>query len=257
MMDSVKKAFVLCSKALKLFYVLAVFNIIANTINLLIIPAPVDEELTLGRSLLVILVTIILALLGVFMYSGALAYIKDLIKTGSANLASFINNGKKYWLKFLGISVIVGLVFTISYLILYRIAGILPGAVKPIFIIVMIAALLALLVLLIMPGYALVGSDLSVVESIKKGVLVGKKNFLKVLGIIAIMFLVSVILLIVATIIIGILSFALRPISNFIAAIIMAIGYAAIGILASIAYMDFYLKSAGGAEQSPQQSTQV
>jgi hypothetical protein len=121
----------------------------------------------------------------------------------------------------------------------------------------MIAALLALLVLLIMPGYALVGSDLSVVESIKKGVLVGKKNFLKVLGIIAIMFLVSVILLIVATIIIGILSFALRPISNFIAAIIMAIGYAAIGILASIAYMDFYLKSAGGAEQSPQQSTQV
>ena len=94
MMESVKKAFTLSGKAMKLFCVFAAVNIIMNIINYLVIPAPVQTEMALGRSLLVILLTVLFSLITVFITAGALLHIKGLIKTGAANLASFISDAR-------------------------------------------------------------------------------------------------------------------------------------------------------------------
>lgn len=243
MLESIKKAFVLSVKALKLFYVIAAFGIIANVINLLIVPAPVNVEMTLGRSFLVIGITILFSLIGLFIACGALAYVKELVKAGSANLASFIDNGKKYFLRLLGITILIMLIFSILGILFFLIVGILPNALRPLMIIIMVVIFLALGVLLLMPSYALVGSELGVIESIKKGITVGKNNFLKILGILAIMFLVAIGVTAVASVITGILSLIVRPISGYVAAIIMAIANAVMAILVNVTFMDFYLKS--------------
>ena len=243
MIDSVKKAFALGVKALKLFYVLAAVNIVINLINFLIIPAPVNVEMTLGRSFAVIGLTILSVLVGVFVYGGALAYVRELIKAGAADVASFVDNGKKYFLRLLAVSVVVLLAFLILGIVSSIIVGILPNVLRPLMIIIIAPAFIALTVLLIMSGYALVGSDLGVIESIKKAILVGKENFLKILGILAIMFLIGVAVMVTASLVSGILSFILRPISGLITAIIMAVANAVLTVLVSIAYMDFYLKN--------------
>src|SRR3989338_6218812 len=113
MMDSVKKAFVLSVKALKLFYVLAAVNIVLNVINIAVIPAPVNAPMSTARSFGVIGITIFFTLISFFVYGGTLAHIKGLIKTGSGNLASFVDDGKKYFLRMLGASILILLIFLI------------------------------------------------------------------------------------------------------------------------------------------------
>lgn len=244
MLDSVKKAFVLSLKALKLFYLLAAVNIMINVINFFVIPTPAQAGLSLGKSLLIIALTILFSLVVIFITGGCLAYVKGLIKTGSANLSSFAGNARKYFLSFLAVLLIIMLAFLILGVILFMILGILPDTLKPLTTIIIVAAFIALAVLVLMSPYALVGSDLNVVKSISKGMLIGKKHFSKLLGIMAIMFLVAVVIMAVAGIISGIFSFILRPISGFIAAIIMAIANSAMAVLVNIAYMDYYLKNA-------------
>ena len=247
MIDSVKKAFVLSVKALKLFYILAAVNIVANIINLLVIPVPVNVELSVGRSFMVIGLTILFTSVGVFVYGGALTHIKELVKAGTANIGSFVDDGKKYFLRLLGVSALILLISLGAGIILFAILTLFPQALKPLMIFIIILAFIALAVLFIMPAYALVTNDLGVIEAIKKGILVGKKNFLKILGIAVIMILVAIAVMIAASLVSGILSFILRPLSGLIAAIVMAIANAVLAVLISIAYMDFYLKS---SEQS-------
>ena len=242
MIDSVKKAFVLSVKALKLFYILAAVNIVANIINLLVIPAPapVTIEMTLGSSFTVIGLTILLVLISVFVLGGALTYIKELIKTGSANLSSFMDNGKKYFLRLLPIAFVLSSIPALSIFLI-----VVPPPTL-IFIIVQII-LISLFILLFVSIYALVGNDLSIIGSVKKSVLVVRKNLVKILVIGIIMFLVFIAVMIVASLVSGILSVILRPIGRPITALVIAIANAVLTVLVSIAYMDFYLKS---SEQS-------
>ena len=246
MMDSVKRAFALSAKALKLFYLLAAVNVVTNLISNWVIPASVDPmnmEMSAGRSFGVIGITGIFSLISVFIYSGSIAYVRDLIKTGSGNLAPFADNGKKYFLRLLAVIALIILVYLIIGIILSVILGILPQAIKGLLVAFMVLVFIALSVLFVMPAYALIGSDMRVIESIKRGVQVGRNNFLKILGIMAILALVFIGVVIVASIVTGILSLIFSPLVNVIGSIIMAIVSAIFAILVNITYMDFYLKS--------------
>ncbi len=242
MMESVKKGFTLSINALKLFYVLAGTYAVINIINLILIPAPANKEMSLGKSLLVIVLTILFALIGVFVYGGVLASVKELIKSGSYNISAFVDNAKKYFLPLLLVSILVLLIFFVVTVLFMVLLGVMPGILKAVFTILMVLAFIALMVLFIFPGYAVIGSDLGAIEAIKKGFLVSKKNFLRVLGLFGIVVLLAIVVMIVASVISGIFSLVLRPLSGAITAIIMAIVNAALMIVVSIIYMDFYLK---------------
>lgn len=244
MLDSVKKAFMLGKKALKLFYVVAAVNIIANIVNLLIIPAPVEAEMSIGRSFLVMGITLLFLLIAIFITGGMLVYVKDLVKTGTASLTPFIDNSKKYFVRILLLALIVVAILILGTL-LNKILGFLPGPVR---IILMVLLLIALGILLIMVPYALVGSDLGLMDSVKRGIQAAAKNFLTILGLIIIMVGIYVVLLIAAAVIIALLSLILRPIANYITAVVLAIAMSVQAILVNIAYMDFYLKSTGRAQ---------
>jgi len=242
MLDSIKKAFVLMPKALKLFYVLTGIAVVMNLINLLVIPAPVDTEMSLGRSFAVIGLTAVFAVIGLFIYGGALAYIKELIKSGSGNIASFLDNSKKYFLRILGITALVFLIFLILSVLSVIIVGVMPNVIKVIISIIMVLAFITLSILFVMPGYAAVGSDLGVVESIRKGVLVGKKNFLAILLMMLIIFAIAIAVIGVTSLITGLTALISRPLSGFVSALLMAAANSAMTILIGTAFMDLYFK---------------
>ena len=164
-------------------------------------------------------------------------------QAGAGNLAAFLDNAKKYFLKLLAVTVLIILVFAIIAIIFSVIIGILPQAVKPFLALLIVPVSIALAILFVMPSYALVASDLGIVESIKKGVTLGKDNFLKILGIFGIMILVLIGIMLVASVLSAVLSLLFRPAASYISAIIMAIANTAWMLLMNIAYMDFYLKS--------------
>jgi len=240
MIESIKKAFILSVKAVKLFYIVAAVNILANVVNLLVIPAPVEAEMSVGRSFLVLGIAILFLLIAIFITGGMLAYVKDLVKAGTANLAPFIDNSKKYFVRILCLGLILLAIFIIGILV-NRILAFLPNALR---VIVMILISVAVGIFLVMAPYALVANELRVVESLKKGISVARKNFAKILGLILIMLGIYIVLLIAASVIIAILSLILRPLSSYITAIVIAIAMAVQAVLVNIAYMDFYLKSA-------------
>ncbi len=242
MMDSIKKAFMLSMAAVKVFIVIGVFNIIVNIINLIIIPAPVSAEMDLKKSFTVLGMGLVFFLAAVFVQGGIVAYIRDLVKTGSANLASFISNCSKYFLRMLGL-VLITVVIVLGWGILFF--GALPllvPALKTLFVILGLIFIIGMVILLILPAYALVGSELGAVAAIRKGVSITVSNFLQILGILIILILVAIVVMFLASFITGILAIPLKQAGGYIAAIVMAISSAIVTLLADIAYMDFYLK---------------
>ena len=244
MMESVKKAFILSAKALNLFYVVAAVNVIMNIINFLVVPAPAKSEMSIGKSALVIILTVVFALISLFVTAGAFTYIKGLIKSGSAKLSSLIEGGSKYFLKLLLVSLILLAAFFVLSIAMAAVLKILPVTLNVLKLIITVLLFIILAVIVIMSPYAVVAGDLSVKEAIKSSIAMGLKHFLKIIGIMLIMIGVGIVILVIAGVLSGLLSFILRPLAGLLAAVIMAIASSIIGIFVNIAYMDFYMKNA-------------
>lgn len=244
MFDSIGKAFVLSIKAVKIFCVIIVFNIVVNVVNLTIIPAPVNAEMDIKTSLTVIGVGLFFFLLVIFIQGGVIAYVKDLVKTGSASLGPFIGNCTKYFTRMAAIVLLTVLIALGWSLLFFGILPILLPAIKTPLLILGIIVLIGLMILLILPGYALVGSDLGAIAAMRKGVLLAATNFLKIVLILVILIITAIVVMFITSFITGLLSVALKQALNYLAAIAMAISSGIITLLADIAYMDFYLKKA-------------
>lgn len=242
MMDSIKKAFMLSAAAAKVLIVIAVFNIIVNVINLIAIPAPVNAGMSVQKSLTVLGMWLLFFLTAVFMQGGIIAYIRDLVKVGSANLASFMNNCSKYFLRMLGLALIAVLIVLGWGVLFFGALPLMVPALKTLFVILGLAFTMGVIILLILPAYALVGSELGAVAAIRKGVSVTVSNFLQVLGILLILILVAIVIIFFAVFATGFLAVPLKQAGGYITAVVMAASSAIITLLADIAYMDFYLK---------------
>ena len=244
MMDSVKRAFMLSAAAVKIFLIIAIFNIIINVINLMIIPAPVNVEMNLQKSLTVVGAGLVFFLIAIFMQGGIIGCIKELVKTGSMNLASFIGNSGKYFLRMLGVVLITILILLGWGLLFFGLLAAMLPALKTALLILGLFFIIVMLILLILPAYALVGSDLGAMAAIRKGVSVTVSNLLQVIGILVILILIGIVVMFIASFIIGLLSIPLKQSGSYVAAVVMAISSAIVTLLADIAYMDLYLKKA-------------
>ena len=129
-------------------------------------------------------------------------------------------------------------------ILLFGVLPLLLPAAKTVLLILGIIVLIGFMILLILPGYALIASDLSPVAALKKGVSVAGANFLKMLGILIVLIIVGIVVMFLASFITGLLSIILKQVVSYIAAVVMAVSSGIVTLLADIAYMDFYLKRA-------------
>jgi hypothetical protein len=242
MVGSVKRAFMLSAAAAKVFCIIVVFNIAVNVINLSIMPAPIKTEMSTAKSFTVVGVSVLFFLAAVFIQGGIIAYIKELVKSGSANLASFVGNSAKYFLRMLAIVLITILVVLGWGVLFFGMLPIFLPSLKVLFAILGLIFLIGMIILLILPAYALVGGDLGAMAAIRKSVSMTISNFLQVIGILAVLVLIGIVVMFAASLMIGLLTIPFKQSSGYIAAVAMAISSAIVTLLADIAYMDFYLK---------------
>lgn len=255
-LEAVKKGFGIATKSLGLVLVLFVFNLIFNLVSIPLAATPGAQpapQLTAGA----IIFSVLFILISIFIQGGALGIVRDTIKEGKAKLASFASYGLKYYLRLLGLGVLILLIVVIVALI----AALLVAGTAPLnnnvitTIATVIAVAIAIIVGLVyfipftLSPYALICDETGVISSMKKSLKLVRSPFSRVLTLLLLfvtLILISLGIGFVVGFLVGIIT-AVVPVA--VGQVLMAIATSAIngylGIVMMASFMTFYLSLTG------------
>ena len=255
-MEAIKRGFGVASKNLLLIIVLFIFNLIWNMVNIALVPAtamppaaetppavpPEVAMMTLAFSALFILISI-------FMQGGSLGVVRDYIKEGKMKLASFASYGLKYYLRLLGL----GLLIILLIVIIAIIASLIIAITTPLnnVIATVIASIIAItiglagiyfVILLVMSPYALVCDGSGVISAMKRSMRIVKKAFWKVLLLLVLLMLIAIGIGFLLGIGAGLLT-VLLPVraGQIVIGVVNSLFNGYFGIVMMAAFMAFYL----------------
>jgi hypothetical protein len=246
--ESVSKGFAVTKKSMSLILLLFVFGFIFNLLNLFLVPpapAPVAGAAAQAPSPALIAIAATFILLTIYFQAGSMAFIRDLLKTGSANLGNFKAGGGKYYLRLfvlgLAVSLIVG-VFVLLAALSVALLQKLPFVSVPLAILFAALGIYFVLLLFLAP-YVAVVDDKGARASIKLSMKLVKKNILTLLGISVIMILIGFGLgLILGAILAGVsIVIKVVVVSHVIFAFLSSLVNAFLGVFVTGAIMTFYL----------------
>ena len=252
-LGSIGKGFNVATKSIGLVIALFVFNLLGSIASLpfaTIAPgATASPQLTAGA----LIFSIIFILISIFIQGGTLGLVRDVIKEGKMKLASLTQYGMKYYLRLLGLGVLIVLIIAIVALV----AGLLIAITAPlnnpvittIAVIIAIAITVAIALLFFIPftlaPYAIVCDELGVVDSMKKALDTARKPFMRVLMLLALIILLVVIALVVGFVIgfiVGLITaFVPAGIGRAIMMVVTSIINGYLGVVITASFMAFYL----------------
>jgi len=255
--EAIKKGFGVASKSMVLVLVLFLFNLAGNLLSMPFTPTMPAEggpaALPAGLTGAALIFSIIFILISIFVQGGTLGLVKDSMKTGSMKLGAMVQYGGKYYIRLLGIGILIVLILAIVALI----AGLLIAVSAPlnnpivtavaigVALIIVIAAALKLFIPLTMAPYAVVCEEKGVIGSMKRSLQMMKKPFSRVLTLLLLVVALVLIALAVGFIIglvVGLVSVALPAQAGRIVMIVVSSavnGY--LGLVVTAAFMAFYL----------------
>lgn len=246
-MDAIKKGFGIAAKNMGLVLVLIVFNAITGLASIPFAQATpeANPQLTAGA----LIFSLIFILLSILVQGGSLGVIRDYIKTGKSELGKMLPYGAKYYIRLLGLGLLIVLIIAIAGIA----AALLVAATAPLnnTVVTVIAAIIAIAIgavalyyvfLLIMAPYAIVCDEVGVVESMKKSARITRRSILKVLALLVLLVLISLGIGFVVGILTGIIA-ATMPVSigQIVISIVSSIFNGYLGIVLIGAFMVFYL----------------
>jgi len=255
-LESIKKGFSVAKASTQLVMVLFAFTFVWNLIN---IPFQGAEEVTAGTSVSLLVLGIAFILVSIFMQAGSLGYVLNVVKQGTASLGTFTDAGKKYYLRILGIGLIVALfiiILTILAVLVLMIGG--PDQTNPVgmvFAVVLAVVGMLGIFLMFMAPYIAIADELKVVAAIQASIQFVKNNILKVLGIGAILVAIGFLVGLVLGLVIGLLGAMLGDTANLVVSGFLSSAINAyLGVVTTGAFMAYYLASKtaeGPAEAAP------
>jgi len=254
-LEVVKKGFTLSFKLVNIILIFFVFNVIIGLINMPVTttnpgdaPPPVSP--------LAIASSIIFFFLFIFLQGGAMASVKDLIKTGTASLSNFMDYGKKYYLRILGLLLLYILIAVGVVLILALIsAGVLllgdNVATRSIVAVIVTVVAIGIITFLVYPIYVVVVEDCGPIEALKKGIQTSKANFKKTLGIFALMLGASLVVSLIVGFVAGIITIPLGESGGrILLTVVNSLVQSYIPIVMMIAFMSLYISLTGGGSDT-------
>lgn len=259
--EAIKKGFGIATKGMGLVSILILFNLVANFASLpfaAIEPgATPPPQMTAGA----IIFSVVFILLSIFFQGGTLGLVRDAVKEGQMRLAAFISYGLKYYLKLLGLGLIIILIIAIVALI----AGLIVVAAGPlnstlvsgiaIIIAVVIAVVTTLLYFIpfMLAPYALICEELGVIESLKRSLKVAKEPFLRVF--LTLLFTVILVLISLGIgLVVGFLAGMLSAVvpaeaGRIVMTVVTSVINGYLGVVMTASFMVFYLGLAGKEEK--------
>ncbi len=259
--EAIKRGFGIAAKSLGLVLILIIFNLIGNLASMpFAVPAgqtPAPQMMT-GA----LIFTAVFILISIFIQGGALGLVRDSIKEGSMKLTSFISYGAKYYVKLLGLGVlivlIIGIVALIAALLIAVTAPlnnpVISGIAIAIAIAIGVVASLFYFIPFALSPYALICEGLGVIASMKRGLVIAKKPFVRIFLLIllfAILILIALGVGVVFGFIVGMISAVVPAMAGkILMAVVTSVINGYLGIVMMAAFMTYYLDLAAKAEKT-------
>ncbi|MFA6321818.1 MAG: hypothetical protein WCY36_08205 [Candidatus Omnitrophota bacterium] len=251
-LEAIKKGFSVAGKSLSLVLVLVIFNLIGNLASM---PFAIAQgqtptpQMTAGA----LIFTVVFILISIFVQGGALSLVRDLIKEGKMKLASFASYGAKYYLKLLGLGVLIVLIISVVALIAALIVAItaplnnpiVSGIAITIAVLIGIAAALLYFIPFALSPYALICENLGIIGSMKRSLAVAKKPFVRVLFLVllfVILMLISLGVGVVFGFLVGLISAVIPAgIAKILMAVVTSMINGYLGVVMMGSFMVYYL----------------
>lgn len=247
-MEVIKKGFGVAAKSLGLVLILFVFNLIFNLASIPLAVAPgatVTPQLTAGA----LVMSLVFILMSIFLQGASLGLVRDFVKTGKMALGQFAANGAKYYLRLLGLGILIVLIIAIIGLV----AALLIAATVPLknTIVTVIMSLVAIVIgaiglywifLLILTPYAIVCDEQGIIEAMKKSMKTVRRTIGKLLLVLILLILISLGIGFVVGFLTGLISAAL-PVTagQVLIGLVNSIVNSYLGVVMMAAFMAFYL----------------
>lgn len=249
--DCVKKGFGVAAKNIGLVLVLIVFNLIWNLAS---IPLAQQATPTPEITAIALILGVAFILISIFIQGGSMGLVRDYVKEGRMKLSDITRYGLKYYLRLLGMGLLIILVIAVIGLV----AALVVAATVPLnnTAVTVTAAVLALTIggvglygifLLILAPYALVCDELGVVESLKASIAKVRRSLLKVLLLLVVVILISLGIGFLVGFLAGIATVAL-PVgaAQVVIGVVNSVFNGYLGVVMMAAFMAFYLAITAG-----------
>ena len=258
--EAIKKGFGIATKSLGLVLILIIFNFIGNIASMPF-AVPAGQTPTPQMVAGAVAFTIVFILISIFIQGGALTLVRDSIKEGKMKLALFASYGAKYYIKLLGLGIlivlIIGIVALIAALLIALTAPlnnvIISGIAIAFAIAIGVIASLFYFIPFALSPYALICEGLGVIASMKRGLVVAKKPFVRVFLLIllfVIMILISLGVGLVFGFLVGLVSAMIPAMAGkILMAVVTSIINGYLGIVMMAAFMTYYLSLAAKVEK--------
>jgi len=256
--DIIKKGFSIVHRNLGLLVVVFVFNLIATLVRLPFTPAaPVGSAAT-PPSLPLIGLTFLFGILGIFVFGGVLGYLKEYIKTQAGNLNNFISSGSQYFLRILGVWVLVavvvmffGMIGALGLSIGIAVKNLIGTVLAIAFVLIAGGIGVYLFMLMIMSPYVVVADGLGPVSAIKKSIDFVRKSLLKVVGLFLLLMLISLGIGFLVGVVVGVLTLILKGAgAKVLIAIIGSAFNAYVNVLIPSCFLLFYMTSSKAKQEA-------
>src|SRR3989338_5595571 len=239
-LEAIKKGFGVASKNLALIIVLFIFNLIWNIVNIALLPAGALPTIRTAAatppaispqvSLTVFAFSLLFILVSIFMQGGSLGMVRDYIKGGKVKLAQFASYGLKYYLRLLGLGLLI--------ILLVLIAAIIAAAIG--------LAGIYFVVLLVMSPYSLICEEVGVIEAMKRSMRAVKKVFWRVVLLLLLLILIAVGIGFLLGILTGFLTLVISArAGQIVISVVNSLFNGYFGIVMMAAFITFYFTLAG------------
>lgn len=224
--------------------------------------APTPEDMAGINWFLLILFVIVMALVQTFINAGAVASIRDIIKTDTLNLGNFLPYAKKFFVRF----ILFGLVLVLIMLgiglilaLLMMIVGLIGNAVTFLGVVLGAVLFIAVLAVLILIGVCgtfgtviIVCDDVGVIKALGKAVDFVKGKLWKAVGLL----LILVVIMIILSWINNALAAQGGP-TGMLSQVIIGLINIYLGLVLTASFMSFYLGNVEAAPPSAPQTGQA
>ena len=246
---SVKKGFSVASGSLPLVGALFVFGFVWNVVNLFFTAQFQAQNEAPQASLPMIFIGIAFVLLSIFVQAGSLGYVRDRLKTGSADFGGFLAAGRQFYVRLLLLGLLMAAI--VGVFVLVAAFGIAATGQQANAAGIAVAVLVALIgiyvmILLFLAPYAAVAGDERVIQSLKSSISIVKKNFFAALGLALLLVVIGFAFGLLLGAVYALLSTAMPgTVSQVVFAALSSFVNAYLGLVVSGAFMNFYFLKSG------------
>ena len=193
--EAVRKGFIAVNRNLSLVLILFIYSLVGNFINVRLTGEP---AVSLTTQIIWLISIGILILVDIFFQGGILGTVRDYLKEGKAGLPGFTRYGLKYYLRLLGLGVMIIIGGIVALLVAFLVMSV-AVFLKWIIVGGITALVLAgiglywVLLLAVMSPYAIVCKELSVITAMAESVNIARRAINKVASLFLIIVLISIV----------------------------------------------------------------